>query len=94
LLGIIRPFAKMECCTMISGDFFRPVGATGIHYDDFVGDSAQRIQRTGQIVFFVQRDQTGGEAVHGAGVTDRPPKYRTIAIGRGLLPARCGSIGV
>jgi len=50
---------------MRSRDFLGAIGAAGVHYDDFVGNFLERSQRARQVFFFVQGDETGGDAIHG-----------------------------
>ena len=64
LLAVVGPVVDDEVCAVFAGDFFGAVGAAGIDDDDFVGDAAERSEGAGEICFFVESDDAGGDAVH------------------------------
>jgi len=55
-------------------NFSRAVRAPGVHHHNFVGDSRKRSQGARQVVFLIERNQAGGEAVH------RTPANSEIAL--------------
>jgi hypothetical protein len=64
LLAVVGPVVDDEGCAVLECDFFGAVTAAGIDDDDFVGDAAERGEGAGEIGFFVESDDAGGDAVH------------------------------
>jgi len=64
LFAIVGPVVDDEGCAVLDSVLFGAIRAAGIDDDDFVGDAAERGQCAGEICFFVESDEAGGDAVH------------------------------
>ena len=51
---------------MLSSNFLRAILASAVQHHDFVRNALERFQRAQQVLFFIQRNQAGGEAIHHA----------------------------